>query len=87
MKTIWKFEIPVQDEISEVLMPKGAKIVHVGSQPDRRNIALWAQVDSEAKKVIRRFKVYGTGHPLMAGTYVGTVLVGDMLVWHVFERW
>ena len=93
MRTVWKYALPVQDEIIEVEMPKGAEILHVDTQ--REQVCLWALVESEQEKEIRRFRIHGTGHPLAnnAGTgyntydtYVGTSIHLDgMLVWHVFE--
>lgn len=95
MRTVWKFELPLQDAIIEVEMPKGAQILHVGKQGAERIVYLWALVESDADKETRRFRIHGTGHPLAnnAGTgyntydtYVGTAIMLDgMLVWHVFE--
>lgn len=93
MKTVWKYILPVQDEVIELEMPQEAKILHVGTQQEQ--VCLWALVESEQEKEIRRFRIHGTGHPLAnnAGTgyntfdtYVGTTMMLDgRLVWHVFE--
>ncbi len=93
MKTVWKFPIPTQDGIIDILMPKNAEILHVADQYGQ--ICLWALVDSDAEKVIRKFRIYGTGHPLVVNahtgyntydTYVGTAMQLDgKLLWHIFE--
>lgn len=55
-------------------------------------ICLWAAVDSDAPKEIRRFEIFGTGHMLPAVAedrrreYLNSVLMHqDNLVFHVYE--
>lgn len=84
MRTIWKFDVTVADEVS-VTMPRGAQIVHVATTPTPAFLQVWAIVDPKAAKVGRRLSIRGTGHDLEeVGDYLGTVESG-MLVWHVFE--
>jgi hypothetical protein len=48
---------------------------------------LWAIVDSEATKEVRKFAIFGTGYALPkedACCYVGTTQDGPY-VWHLFE--
>lgn len=64
MMTIWKYEVPVRDSF-ELELPKGAEILscqnqHGGSE----SLQMWALMDTEAEKEIRRFRIYGTGHPI-----------------------
>ena len=86
MQTIHKFQLPVDDHVS-VEMPYGSHILHVAEQ--HGGICLWAQVETEAPTVTRRFRIAGTGHPLgndAAGNYCGTAhLANGALVFHVFE--
>jgi hypothetical protein len=98
MLTIWKFEVPVQDNI-QIEMPKGARILSVQAQ---RNLAaltvgdpieqvcLWALVNPEATKEIRGFRMVGTDHPIQHSeklTYIGTFqMQGGALVFHLFEK-
>lgn len=89
MNTIYKYLLPITD-LQGVDLPKGAKILHVGEQEG--GISLWAQVDTEAEKENRVFKIVGTGHPIAAGdrpqglTFIGTVIQRSApLVWHIFE--
>jgi len=85
--TIWKFDVPVQDELT-VPMPDGAKVLTVqmqGGQP-----CVWALVDPDRPVRGRQFAWRGTGHetdslaPLM---YVGTVqMMNGSLIFHLFDR-
>lgn len=86
MMTIWKFPFGVIDSFS-LMMPKGAKVVHVEGQHDIP--AMWVLVDSEAEQVEQTFQVVGTGHPIRllelydhAGTFQ---LAGGSLVFHLFH--
>lgn len=83
--SIWKFVLAPQCSLS---MPVGAQVLSVREQGD--SICLWALVDPSAPLEMRRFIVFGTGHPLPADeplTYLGTAhLEQGKLVFHVFER-
>lgn len=86
MKTIWKFELT---EETVLRLPRGSKVLSVGVQNDL--IYLWAEVDTLADLVDRRFAVYGTGMRILVESdqsleFVGTVMIhGDRLVFHVYE--
>lgn len=69
----------------EIEMPEGAEILTV--QMQKTDLCLWAIVDPEAKKVKRKFNVFGTGHEIdIKGTYIGTFQMhGGDLIFHVFE--
>jgi len=71
MRTIWKFPIPVADDIFEVLMPKGAQLLHVGMDDSMTEVWLWALVETEVDKEIRRFRIYGTGHQIKPNVGTG----------------
>lgn len=77
---IWKFIL--DDPISEIRMPKGAHPIsthkHLGQ------ICVWAEVDSEAPKVIHRFNVMETGEPVPDGKFLGSVLL-NKFVFHVYD--
>lgn len=85
MRSIWKFPLPValDDKPAEVTMPEGAVIVHFDTPG--REPTVWALVDSDNPPEPRRFRIFGTGHPLPRGArHVGTYSDGPF-VWHVFE--
>lgn len=92
MLKIWKYPIPVQDDI-QIEMPKGARVLTVqrqGDLPEFGGPCLWALVNPEAKKEIRQFRLAGTGHPIDHAeklTYIGTFqMEGGALVFHLFEK-
>lgn len=85
--TIWKYPFQVTDVV-ELLMPKGSVALAVQTQGDIP--CLWAMVDPDADREVRRFRIYGTGHALCEDartlTYVGTFQMhGGALVFHIFE--
>ena len=87
MRTIWKYELGINDEYQGLYIPSTAMIVHVdmASRDDDMGVGLW--VELETGHVITRprvFKVVGTGHDNPDGTYVGTA-VGNLFEWHVYE--
>ena len=85
MLTVWKYEVDLLDEIT-IHAPKGATFLSCATQ---RGIAcLWALVDPSAPDVPYRFRIAGTGHPLLPkdiAPFLGTVFLYDGgLVFHVF---
>lgn len=86
MHQIWKFPIKTTDE-QTVEMPKNAKILTV--QVQKGTPCIWAEVDTEASKVERKFLVYGTGHTMRNPAqeqYIGTYQQLDgNLIWHLYE--
>lgn len=87
MKVVYKYEVPWCEAID---MPSGAKILSVHGQHNK--VCLWALVDPNSPHIHRRFKVFGTGHPIENDlaerlSFVGTVHLEDVaLVLHVFEE-
>lgn len=81
MKTVWKFPL-----VEKIEMPMRAEILSISTQGGEPMI--WALVNPEAKKEVREFMVFGTGHNVPSGLiYRGTFLqAADALVWHVFEN-
>lgn len=92
MRTIFKYTLRF-DEVIELLLPRGATIIHFGNQ--RETPTIWAIVDTGAEEETRRFRLAGTGHDLLDGLASGVSLLpvgsalfhhGD-LVFHLFEIW
>lgn len=93
MRKIFKYEVPIDDAVHALLMPKNARIVHVGAQTKTltpgnylgARCTFWAEVDPDTKSVeIRNFQAFGTGQEIHEGSYQGTVLIGP-LVFHLYE--
>ena len=88
MKTIWKFELETIGN-QNIEMPIGAEILTIQAQSEEP--CLWALVNPEAKKELRIFEIFGTGHPIRYDTgitrnFIGTYQLKDGgLVFHVFE--
>ena len=88
MKTVFKYKIEVVDRPT-VDMPRNGKILHVGEQGHDNQLFVWALVNTEEPMVTRRFRIFGTGHPVEVdgrGQFIGTVQMKVGLVWHVFEE-
>ena len=87
MTVVWKFPVPATEEF-QLMLPKGAEVLHVASQGDAQKLYLWARVDPKAKLIPRYFRRAGTGHPIGddVGPHVSTFQMdGGRLVLHVFE--
>lgn len=73
-----------------VEMPEDADIVSIApGRSDCYHIDLWATVPNpDAPKVKRHFNIVGTGHlvPVAAQRFIGTAVMPDGFVWHVFEE-
>jgi hypothetical protein len=87
MKSIWKYELPVED-IVKVEMQADAEILCVQSQ--QGTPCIWAVVDPKTTKCTRTFRIIGTGHPvsddLSKMKYIGTFQMRDgFLIFHLFE--
>ncbi len=81
---IWKFAITPGS--LNIPMPAGAEILT--AQAQGYDGCLWAAVDPDARPVVRRVEVIGTGHHFGGeiGRYVATYQEsGGALVWHVFD--
>lgn len=87
INTVWKFPLEIKD-FQNILMPKGAKIIHVDAQNDVP--CIWALVDAKEDTESRSFLIHGTGHnieyPLSRINHIGSFqLDGGSFVGHVFE--
>lgn len=85
-KTIWKYIIPITDDVT-IEMPHNARILpHAAPGPDGRSLLIWAEVDPEAPINERRFLVIGTGNPIppIPCHYIATT-VAPPFVWHLYD--
>ena len=86
MKQVFKYKLGVVG-LQEVELPEDAQILSIQTQHE--SICLWALVDQDKTKEMRRITLIGTGHYLPEGDheFLGTVQeLGGDLVWHLFER-
>ena len=87
MDTIWKFDFEVTDYI-EIEMPKDAKILSVQIQHEKP--CIWAGVIAGNDTEKRKFRIFGTGHPIAMNAnglkFIGTFqLMNGNFVGHLFE--
>ena len=84
MLTVWKYPIPIQDDI-RIEMPRGAQMLTV--QVQHGDPCVWALVDPSLDPEPRRFRLAGTGHPITeAVRHVGSFqLMRWGIGFHLFE--
>ena len=88
MRTIYKYPITVQDDIS-IEMPQGAKVLTV--QMQRGIPCVWAIVDPDNEPAAKYFRLAGTGHPITERVsrllrHIGSFqMEGETLIFHLFE--
>jgi hypothetical protein len=87
---VYKYTLDITGK-QVVKMPPGALLLSVQpSDPEREKNQLWvwALVDPDLSPASREFLIVGTGHPCNANfyAYLGTCMMPNGLVWHVFHR-
>ena len=85
IRHIFKYEIPLTDELIKIEMPEKSSICDINNQGD--NLFLWAKVDIHAPLMTSKFKIFGTGHKIdncEQLSFLKTVHMPNGLVWHVF---
>jgi hypothetical protein len=83
---IFKYEIPITDEIIAMELPDNYGLCDIQNQGDK--IYMWCVIDIHAKLVKRFFKIVGTGHQITgieALYFLRTIVLPNGLVWHIFE--
>jgi hypothetical protein len=79
---IYKYPLGEYPGITQMAMPAGARIVHVGEQYGC--VTVWAIVDRGAPLKVRHLNVVATGEDF-DGEYVSTAQMSTGLVWHVVD--
>jgi hypothetical protein len=93
---IYRYELEVTDR-QTLELPMTAQPLSVApGRAENYHIDLWCLVPEIAPAVAYTVEIYRTGHPVASGAdfrvdatelgYVGTVVMSDGLVWHVFVR-
>lgn len=84
VKVVFKYTLKVTDN-PVIDIHEGARILTAVGSRAYNEITLWAEVDPEAPKIRRAFRIAGTGHRLgEVGPYICTVM-DPPFVWHVYE--
>jgi hypothetical protein len=86
MRTIWKFDVPMNVPLTPTMMPSGARIIAVHEQNGAPMV--WAEVDPAAPKEPRYLRIVVTGGTVLSppfSTYIGTVFI-DWFVGHIYEE-
>lgn len=87
-RRVLRYEVPVDDQWHRVMFADNSNVVHVGSRT-AGIVEFWAvpPKEVEARNCAYEFRVFGTGHPIEDGSYVGSTYdLGGMAVWHLFTR-
>lgn len=83
---IFKYEIPITDDIFAMELPENYALCDINNQGDK--IYMWCVVDIHTTIVKRYFKIVGTGHQITGIEhlyFLRTVHMPNGLVWHIFE--
>lgn len=85
MITIHKFPIGIEDGVQGVNCRDGAKFLAAAMQGG--DLCLWFEHDTDRPVKTRKFRVFGTGHPIQEfNTRVWrATVVAAPFVWHVYE--
>ena len=86
MRSIWKYQISISQEVGSFSIPgEGSRIVFVACN-EPHVLTFWVEVVLENLPETREFRVYGTGHYIDEGyDYRGSAVDGEF-VWHLFEK-
>jgi len=89
MRTVYKYIVPVNDDVTEIDAPIGLVPVHaelVGTEMGGRAFLLWMDVETERAMKKHKFCVTGTGHPVGENfRHVASSTRGVPFVWHLWE--
>lgn len=84
MRTIHKFELGMATVLD---IGDEAEVLHIAEQHGR--LTMWVAYVGDKQHQSRKFAVYPTGTETLpepdVAQHMGTVLMSDGLVWHVFE--
>lgn len=84
MKKVFRYNIPIDDEIHKIGLT--SRPLHVELGEDGRSVDMWAEHIDRVIPSELLFKVVGTGHDLPSGAHhIGTTARHEGLIWHLFE--
>jgi hypothetical protein len=83
---IFKYEIPLTDEIITLNLPKNFQFCDI--QEQNNALMMWGAVDPHTGFKSIRFKIFGTGwkiENLNELFFLKTVVMKNGYVWHIFQ--
>jgi hypothetical protein len=85
MRTIYRYVVPVDDQVHEHKLTSAPMCVANGPH-EPRDVEFWAEHDDELPEWNVPFQVVGTGHAVPDGaSYVGSApRTREGLVWHLY---
>ena len=85
MRTIYKYKISITGGEQLFSLHNGHRVIHIGEQ----NGELWMWVDqrTDHSRVDFNLRAIQTGHAVgdKANGHLGTVVMSDGYVWHIYE--
>jgi len=90
MRTVWKFPVDMltldAEDRAEVVLPKGARIIHADHQAmtGEAIVMLWAEVEPTGEEERRAVWVIGTGGQVPDGAEHVVTYQQPPFVWHVY---
>lgn len=86
MRTIHRYEIPIDGYAHQIDAPPATNITRAVARPDHA-VEFWAEVDTDAERIVNEYQIVGTGHEVPEGFHVvATADRRDGLVWHLAAR-
>lgn len=95
MRRVLKYAIPLATGVQSVVVPHGCKLLHVGAQPARPEVMVWADVswpedvvaEPETASVMVMIVPTGGDVPTAGWEFLGTALMdGGRWVWHLYAH-
>lgn len=85
MRTIYKYQIPLDAQCFKLTLRHGVRILDV--QIQNGVPCLWAEIDTDAEEEVFYFFIQGTGNPILEESryYLGTWQAREF-VWHLYSE-
>lgn len=82
MRKIFKTQLRLKS-VQEVRIPSDYK--WLSAQLQGSIMCLWFECDPNSPLRNRYINIGGTGHAVPDGTYIGTIVNEDEMVWHIYD--
>lgn len=78
------FKVPLElKSVQEIRIPSDYKFLSLQNQMG--TMCLWFECDPASPLRNRLINFAGTGHAVPEGTYIGTIVDEDYMVWHFYD--